>query len=247
MCFNWHMPDIHYENAVLAELYDLDSPWSEDREFYLRLAGREPQRILDLGCGTGLIADAYAGNGHTVTGVDPAAAMLERARLKPNGGRIDWVLSKAQNFKSDKRFDLIIMTGHAFQVLLDDEDILATFATMAEHLAPNGQIVFESRNPAIDWTKSWNYRLELTLAGSKVIESRKLISMDGERMKFELQYEFPDSKMTSNSELRFLRRKEVEERVSISGLRIIKVLGDWKGASFRDNDSQEMIFFVSQT
>jgi len=52
------MPDLHYENLLLAEIYDLDSGWSIDREFYLSLAAGSPKRILDLGCGTGLLCDA---------------------------------------------------------------------------------------------------------------------------------------------------------------------------------------------
>lgn len=74
------MPDLHNENPLLAELYDIDSGWSEDRRYYLDLAGQEPKSILDLGCGTGLLCDAYAAAGHRVTGVDPAKAMLDVAR-----------------------------------------------------------------------------------------------------------------------------------------------------------------------
>ena len=33
------MPDDHYENPRLAEIYDVSSPWSIDRDFYLSLAG----------------------------------------------------------------------------------------------------------------------------------------------------------------------------------------------------------------
>jgi 2-polyprenyl-3-methyl-5-hydroxy-6-metoxy-1,4-benzoquinol methylase len=68
--------DAHYENPKLAEIYDDGNGWSIDRDFYLSLAGDRPIRILDLGCGTGLICDAYAAKGHFVTGVDPAASML---------------------------------------------------------------------------------------------------------------------------------------------------------------------------
>ena len=39
------------------------------------------ERVLDVGCGTGIAAAAAAGQGRTVLGVDGAAAMLEIARL----------------------------------------------------------------------------------------------------------------------------------------------------------------------
>lgn len=123
-------PTSIYDNPRLAEIYDLDSGWSMDRDFYLSLTGSTRQKILDLGCGTGLICDAYAAKNHDVTGVDPSAAMLRVARQKPHGKKIKWIQSFAQTYHSDKFFDLIIMTGHAFQVLLEDSEIQATFAVM---------------------------------------------------------------------------------------------------------------------
>ena len=44
--------------------------------------GEEPRRVLDVGCGTGVISMLLAELGHRVTGVDFAPAMLERARAK---------------------------------------------------------------------------------------------------------------------------------------------------------------------
>lgn len=238
------MPDTHYENPRLAEIYDLDSGWSKDRDFYLNLAGSQSQSILDLGCGTGLLCDAYAAKRHDVTGVDPSAAMLEVARRKPFGKDIDWVQSFAQTFQSDKMFDLIIMTGHAFQVLLDDADVLATFSVMRKHLKPDGIAVFESRNPAIDWANLWNYELDFKLPGQMVRESRRFLAMENNRMTFELRYQFPDETLLSSSELRFQSREEIEERLSASGLRVEKLLGDWDGSLFDVKTSEEMIFVV---
>ncbi len=48
--------DNHYKHKRLATIYDDGNGWSDDREFYLSLAGTEPQRILDIGCGTGVLA-----------------------------------------------------------------------------------------------------------------------------------------------------------------------------------------------
>lgn len=240
------MIDHHYVNPKLAAIYDIDSPWSLDRDFYLALAGSSPRSILDLGCGTGLICDAYAAQGHQVTGVDPSSAMLDVARRKPHGDRVEWVQAFSQTFDSDRQFDLIIMTGHAFQVLLDDVEIAATFNGMRKHLKPTGQIVFESRNPSIDWAKNWNYDMVLELPTSRVAESRRFIRMDDDRMTFELRYVFPDEVVVSTSELRFLSRKEIESRLSASGLNVERVLGDWDGKPFDEGHSYEMIFFIQR-
>ncbi len=238
------MPDLHYEEPALAELYDLDSGWSIDRDFYLALAGPERRRILDLACGTGLLCDAYADRGHSVTGVDPARAMLDIARQKPNGAGIDWVQATAQTFRSKERFDLIVMTGNAFQVFLDDADILAVFATMRDHLAENGLIAFESRNPAIDWPIRWNKDVDLKVDGSVVRQSRRVTAMTDGRIAFDTHYALPDRTLVSSSELLFLSKAEIEERLKASGLRVEAVYGDWLSQPFDPAVSEEMVFIA---
>lgn len=80
------MPDEHYENPKLAAIYDGFCGWGRDRDFYLALAGDPPQHILDLGCGTGLLCEAYAALGHRVTGADPTATLATmRRHLTPSG------------------------------------------------------------------------------------------------------------------------------------------------------------------
>ena len=72
--------DAHYIDPRMVALYELTSPFADDTRFYLGLAKSlraerglsEPFRVLDMGCGTGILTDALAGQGHTVTGVDPA-------------------------------------------------------------------------------------------------------------------------------------------------------------------------------
>jgi SAM-dependent methyltransferase len=56
-----------------------------------RLVPPSLRRVADLGCGTGSLSVLLAGQGHEVTGVDAAPAMVERARGKAaaTGVRID--------------------------------------------------------------------------------------------------------------------------------------------------------------
>jgi SAM-dependent methyltransferase len=238
------LPDEHYINPELAELYDLDSPWSPDRDFYLALAGPPPQSILDLGCGTGLICNEYAKLGHKVTGVDPAPAMLDIARQKPFGAKIEWVEATAQTFRSNKRFDLMIMTGHAFQVLLEDEDVSAAFETIRMHLAPGGKAVFESRNRAIDWAAEWRGEFLLNAPGGPVRESWRVFPMRNDRLKFESVYQFTEKTLISKSELRFMGRMEIEAQLTLAGFAVENLMGDWDGAPFDEHVSKEMIFTV---
>lgn len=238
------MPDTHYSHPRLAALYDLTCPWSRDRDFYLSQARSKRMRILEIGCGTGLLCRAYARQGHRVTGVDPAASMLEVAKRKPSGAQVDWVHASAQTFRSDKRFDLIVMTGHAFQVLLNDVDMLMAFATMRSHLAPGGVAVFESRNPDFDWVEVWDEDSVINLRGETVHQSCRLLSLENDRLTFDQRYRFADADLVSRSVLRFPSRAHIEAGLAASELTPDAVLGDWHGGPLDAETSREMIFVV---
>ncbi|HMP50743.1 MAG TPA: class I SAM-dependent methyltransferase [Candidatus Melainabacteria bacterium] len=240
------MTDQHYLNPLLVELYDLDSGWSEDRQYYLSLASGKDMRILDLGCGTGLLCNAYARSGHKVVGVDPSSAMLQSARQKEFGAEIEWIESSAQEFRSPEKFDLIIMTGHAFQVLLTDEDIASTFDTIKAQLAPYGLAVFESRNPSIEWSSRWNYEIELSSPRGSVIEKREFLSFESgtEFMNFELKYSFLEAEFVSRSRLRFPGLEKIKSGLDEATLALEALFGDWQQGDFLANRSEEMIFHV---
>src|SRR5689334_13188750 len=63
------------------------------REKQLKLAKLQPgERVLDVGCGTGTLSIAarkHVGPSGSVTGVDPAAEMIERATHKAKRDRVD--------------------------------------------------------------------------------------------------------------------------------------------------------------
>ncbi len=143
-----------YAEGRLAALYDALNPPGDDTAFYLDLAGARPLAVLDMGCGTGLLACGLAARGHRVTGADPAAAMLAVARGQPGADQVRWIQTDAAGLSVPTRFDLIIMTGHVFQLLLGDGDVRAALGTLRRHLAPGGRIAFETRNPD---AREWQY------------------------------------------------------------------------------------------
>ena len=67
----------------VAEWYDAEFATTHlglsAREVVLRLLGEGPGRLLDLGCGGGAHAVAFAERGWTVTGVDSVPRAIERA------------------------------------------------------------------------------------------------------------------------------------------------------------------------
>lgn len=233
--------DPHYTNSKLAALYDFDSPWGEDTDFYLAIAGDTELVIADVGCGTGTLACGYAAAGHRVTGVDPAQAMLAIAKDKPLGGKVTWLNQNAASFSLLKPVDLITMTGHAFQVLLEDRDIEMALANFRVNLKPGGTLVFESRNPAIDWDKEWGTEQIFELESGPVRQVRSGFVREGEYVSFRHTFFFSDGELISDSKLRFASLEHIRALLEKNGFEVLELYGDWRGGAFQSS-SKEMIF-----
>ncbi|MGH9918561.1 MAG: class I SAM-dependent methyltransferase, partial [Nitrososphaerales archaeon] len=145
-----------FADAELARLYDRFHPPEHryDFAFYLPTI-MSARSVLDVGCGTGALLGAASDAGHTgrLCGLDPAVGMLEQARRRP---RIDWVRGDLSSVSWEDQFDLVVMTGHAFQVLVTDAELRAALAAIHRSLTRDGRFAFETRNPLAreweDWT-----------------------------------------------------------------------------------------------
>jgi SAM-dependent methyltransferase len=224
-----------YVNLRLTAAYDSLNPLAEYERFYQALAGAPVKTILDMGCGTGRLASALAALGHRVTGADPAQAMLDIARKRRGGDRVHWVESDAGSLALAARFDLIIMTGHAFQKLLSDAAIMAALQAFARHLAPEGRLAFETRNPMKREWEQWTpepSRETVTLPdGARVDAHNDIRCVAGDLVTYETHVLYgPDDKEVGADTLRFIDRRALERHLDLAGLSRQVWYGDWDGS-----------------
>jgi len=239
------MPDKIFDDPRLAALYDASNPWGAGDAFYLARAGDTPVRVLDVGCGTGALACAMAARGHAVTGVDPARGMLEIARSRPGGEAVRWIESDAAGLSVEGRFDLIVMTGHVFQVFLTDADIHATLTALRSRLAPGGRLGFETRNPTAEAWRDWTAeatRRTLQVDGVGAVETCvDVTDVALPLVTFDTRVRFPDGAVSvSPSTLRFVARDELAGHLSDAGFTDVEWYGDWDGSPIKP-DSPEII------
>jgi trans-aconitate methyltransferase len=113
------------------------------------------RRIIDLGCGTGVLTRALAANNRDLIGVEPAAAMLAYAKRQDGADQVRWIEGDSSALGAPNA-DLVLMTGNVSQVFLDDDVLATTLRDIHAALQPGGYLAFESRNPADQaWTR-WN-------------------------------------------------------------------------------------------
>jgi len=222
--------DNPYDDPDQAELYDLENPWGACDDYYLRLM-TAAESVLDIGCGTGTLLAAARRDGHPgeLVGVDPAGAMLAVAAAKTT--EVSWHRATAEELRLGRRFDLITMTGHAFQVLLDDDAIRAALATFRAHLAPNGRIVFETRNPTARAWDVWDAAPPSTVEvpdGRAYRVDYDVIAERGELVEFAENMVWDSGETVRNvATLRFASLERLTELLTESGLAVDHVHGAW--------------------
>ena len=230
----------HYNQPELAELYDDENGWDASADFYRDLALRNGAgTLLDLGCGTGTVTRGVVqAIGGSAVGVDPAAPMLAVARRKTAGDNVSWIAGDARTISLGRTFDLIIMTGHAFQAFLTEADQIALFRNAAAHLAPHGRFAFDSRNPAarewLEWVPAESTRVVETVAYGAVeiwndarmnpdrildVEEHYRILRDGRRLR-------------SDFRLRFSAPEELWDGMMAAGPAVEHCYGDWDRRAF---------------
>ena len=101
--------------------------------------------VLDVGCGTGQLGAAIAGEGYDVFGVDLAPSMIRRARERGLVGTFVAVTT-ALPFVEDT-FDLAL-TVATLHHLETPGRVAATVSQMARVVRPGGYVVLWDHNPA---------------------------------------------------------------------------------------------------
>jgi SAM-dependent methyltransferase len=127
--------------------------YDEDVAFWRRHAARLGGPVLDLGCATGRVAIPLARDGHDVWALDRSPAMLAELgrRLADEdpavAARVHPVEGDLARFDLGPRFRLVIVAMNTLQVLTDPGDRRAAFRSVAAHLAPGGELIFDVALP----------------------------------------------------------------------------------------------------
>ena len=131
------MVDRQFSEPHLAALYDPLCGREEraDFRFYLPLV-MAAEAVLDVRCGTGALLHWARECGHAgrLVGLDPAHGVLQVARTRSD---IEWILGDLYAASWHREFDLAVMTGHAFQVLVSDHEIRTALATIYTASGPS--------------------------------------------------------------------------------------------------------------
>jgi SAM-dependent methyltransferase len=184
-------------NSLHTEIYDalgpslvMGSPVESDADFYRRLARETGGPILEVGCGTGRVAAALAGDGHEVVGVDRSAPMLRLAEQRRDAlsadvaARLSFHQADLRTLELGRDFALIVTPARVFQFMLTSAAQREALAALRTHLRPNGRLVLDLFDPLLDRVVS---SAEVTTRGGELIHPTT-----GNRVTWEITGQRPD-------------------------------------------------------
>ncbi|MCG2617716.1 methyltransferase domain-containing protein [Terrimonas sp. NA20] len=129
------MPEIKWNASLYDNKHAFVSQYGEALIDWLQPSAGEA--ILDLGCGTGKLANDIAGFGTKVTGIDASAEMIEKA--KASYPSIEFFVKDATDFSFEEKFDAIFSNATLHWIA----DQPATLKNVWNSLKPGGRFVFE--------------------------------------------------------------------------------------------------------
>jgi SAM-dependent methyltransferase len=223
-----------------ARLYDRLFPGGEQAvAFYRAAADRQGGCVLELGCGTGRKLIPIASDGHPCVGLELSPDMLAEAQRKADerGVEVEWVQGDMREFDLGRTFDLVFIASNSLLHLHEAEDLVDCFRSVRRHLAPGARLIFDVFNPNVrmlaqaDGVRRRRETLsfvdpdrgvvhvdvaETYDAAAQVTRGRWYFSTDAEA-------DF----VVAPLEIRSIFPRELPLLLSLGGLRVVELFGDW--------------------
>lgn len=148
LAHRWWDPESEFR--PLHEINPLRLDWID------RCVGIAGKRVLDVGCGGGILSESMAARGADVTGIDLSEKALSVARLHllESGRNVRYVLQSAEDHARETagRYDVVT----CMEMLEHVPDPASTIRACATMVRPGGTVFFSTlnRNP-----KSWLFAI----------------------------------------------------------------------------------------
>ena len=192
-------------------------------------------KILDVGCGTGIHAALLTDNGFEVDGLDLNKEMLEiaKTRLKTN---LYW--QNILEIDISKKYNMIISMFAVFNHLKDTDELMRGLMNLKQLLHDGGKIIIDLHNPQSSGSKidtydnmtrvmKWNYDRSLKIEKSDII------------------FEIDGIKYTDTHTFRIFTIDEMKECCERVGLKVVNVYENYDINKEGTSASKNLQFLIT--
>lgn len=238
-----------FNDPFIVSMYDHQNQhYPEEKQFYFDFVDEiKAKKILDIGCGTGLLTVSLANEGYDVVGIDPFQAMIDNAKQKTGSEKVRWIVGDALDLENENA-DLSLMTVHVVQHLINDDYFYRCLKSINESLKTGGYLVFDTRNSnavnaGANWPTKDNPKENYDPVHGNMLSWVNIIKIEGDVLLYQVNNNILSSgqTLTSTNELIFRSQKEITQFLIKAGFEVEKVYGNFD-KSHLTSLSPEMIF-----
>jgi SAM-dependent methyltransferase len=119
--------------------------WADYYRLLLSQIGARPRRLLDVCCGTGIMAERMALHGCSVVGIDLSPGMVRVAsdKARATGLPMRFEVADATNFDLGETFDGAFSFFDSLNYITTAEGLLRAIGRVGAHVEPGGSFVFD--------------------------------------------------------------------------------------------------------
>jgi SAM-dependent methyltransferase len=135
--------------SAYVNYYDIfynDKNYSDEASYVNQLISADSKNavcILEIGCGTGKHAVAFAKYGYTVEAIDYSNEMINIASANLYDSNILFKHGDARVYRSDANVDVVVSLFHVFSYMTSDDDVASFIQSCYENLKTEGILIFD--------------------------------------------------------------------------------------------------------
>ena len=154
MCAEWDIISVARQTAIEEgkdiSLTQVTAPW-----IIQHIINEKPNRVLDVGCGTGYLSNEIAKNVKYCHGIDASEKSIDIAKRKYCRSNLCFEVHAIKDFNPSMCFDACV----ANMVFMDDPEWIDSIKNIYDILPVGGKLFMIITHPCF-WPKYWNYQHE---------------------------------------------------------------------------------------
>ncbi len=234
--------------------YDRRVKFNDDVPFWIDVAEKYGEPILEMACGTGRLTIPLAQRGHLISGLDKSESMLKEAKRKSRQVNVDieWIYGDARDFYLNKKFALIFIPFNSLSELHSLEEIELFFYCVRRHLRSDGRFIIDIFNPDFSFfvrDKEKRYahsEYESPDGEGKITVTENNVYDDALQVnRIKLYHQYPDGReMVDDLNMRIFFPQEIDALLKYNGFKIERKYGNYDMSVFKAGSPKQLIVSV---
>jgi SAM-dependent methyltransferase len=232
---------------IYHEMYQHVFDYDKEFEFYDSILKKyNCRKILEIGCGSGMLARRFISNGYDYLGLDLFNEMLEIARSEVKADK--FIQCDMRNLLFKKQFDSVMITGRSISYVTDNKGIIDTLKGIHESLVDNGVFVFGvfEVNGIFDNFKDFEQVIEHGSKKIRRISQMKMNLTTGWTYDWYAKYIIDDGNKTSEFDdlttLRAFTKDEILLFLKLTGFKVFDLIEENKTITIISKKTNETHF-----